>query len=165
MREQFRPNHLRLIFIAESPPKSGQYLYDTGGRMKEYLFSALMKAMEFGPANKILGLQEIQRRGLFLIDATYHPVNGLKGAARNLAITNDYTHLVSDLRQIPDVERVAIVLIKANVCRLLEPMLMKDGFKVINGGDLVFFPACGHQQEFQEQLATILERHPIEIAK
>jgi ssDNA-specific exonuclease RecJ len=67
------------------------------------------------------------------------------------------------LRQTPDVEHVPIVLIKANVCRLLEPMLMKDGFNVINNGGLVYFPACGHQQEFQEQLATILKRSKTEI--
>ena len=163
MREQFRPNHLKLIFIAESPPESGQYLYDTGGSTTEMLFSALMKAIEIGPANKISGLQEIQLRGLFLIDATYHPVNDLKKAVRDQVITNDYAHLVRELLQTPDVQHVPIVLIKANVCKLLEPLLMKDGFNVINDGDLVYFPSHGHQQEFQEQLATILERHAIEI--
>ena len=49
-----------------------------------------------------------------------------------------------------------LVLIKANVCRILEPLLSKDGFSVLNGGRAVYFPSNGRQMEFKKQFSDVL---------
>ena len=51
---------------------------------------------------------------------------------------------------------IPLVLIKANVCKLLEPKLNKDGFKVLNKGATVFFPASGNQGFFDKQFREIV---------
>lgn len=163
LRKRFQPDEPRLIFIAESPPASGAYIYDPEGTVTEHLFSAMMRAMTFEPDNKGEGLGEFMRRRLFLVDATYRPVNRLKGRARDNVILEGYGELVTDLRGNPGVERVPIVLIKANVRKILEVPLLEDGFRVINDGQAVYFPCCGRQGQFQQQLVHILRRHDIAL--
>jgi hypothetical protein len=51
---------------------------------------------------------------------------------------------------------VPLVLIKANVCKLLEPKLNEDGFNVLNKGRIVYFPANGRQRDFDRQFREIL---------
>jgi hypothetical protein len=50
---------------------------------------------------------------------------------------------------------VPVVLIKADVCDL-EPLLVKDGFRVLNRGIRPPFPAMGRQPKFHERFGEIL---------
>jgi putative ATP-dependent endonuclease of OLD family len=54
------------------------------------------------------------------------------------------------------VPAAAIVLVKANVCRLLEPKLVAAGFNVLNHGAMIPFPSTGHQTEFRTAIRTVL---------
>jgi hypothetical protein len=49
-----------------------------------------------------------------------------------------------------------LVLIKANVCRILEPKL-KDEFRVLNDGIVIPFPSDGHQKEFHEKFGLLIK--------
>jgi hypothetical protein len=160
LREKFRPEKFRAIFVAESPPASGGYFYDPNGRVTEKLFSALMKAIGFKykEATKTDGLLEFQCRGLFLLDATYRPVNKLPPPDRNNQILEDYPKLLDDLRAIKGIESIPIILVKKDVCRLLEPKLDEDGFNVANQGQLLYFPSHSRERKFQTQLKAILAR-------
>ena len=42
-------------------------------------------------------------------------------------------------------------MIKANVCKLLEPKLNEDGFNVLNKDRVVSFPSHGQQPVFDRQ--------------
>ena len=46
-------------------------------------------------------------------------------------------------------------LMKANVCKLLEHRLERDGFNVINAGRKVACPAMGRQHRFAAEFAAI----------
>ena len=59
-----------------------------------------------------------------------------------------YPLLRDDLTAMLSGNSTPIVLIKANVCRLLEPWLNEDGFNVLNRGSPVYFPSNGSQGEF-----------------
>ena len=48
------------------------------------------------------------------------------------------------------------ILLKANVCKLLEPKLKGDGFNVLNKGRCVYFPASGQQLVFDRQFGEIV---------
>ena len=78
-RRKFEPSIVKLVIMAESPPASGKYFYNPAGKITEPLFAALMKQIRFDPVTKERGLQAFQQKGWVLIDATYEPVNGLKG--------------------------------------------------------------------------------------
>jgi hypothetical protein len=43
LRKKYLPDRIKLIFLLESPPASGDYFYDPAGRTTEQLFSAMMK--------------------------------------------------------------------------------------------------------------------------
>jgi len=52
---------------------------------------------------------------------------------------------------------IPLVLIKENVCRILEPKLAEDGLNVLNGGRVIYFPSTGRQKQFHRQFSTIVE--------
>jgi len=159
-RRPYEPENVRLVIVAESPPASGLYFYDSKGKPTEPLFAALM--MQLGvsprPATKKDGLREFKRRGWVLVDSTYEPVDQLSVSGRNRVIERDYPLLRDDLAQQLTHDRSApVVLIKANVCRVLAPKLMHDGFNVLNGSRVIPFPSTGHQIKFHEQFGALLK--------
>jgi hypothetical protein len=152
MRAAYRPEHLKAIFVLESPPRSGKYFYNPLGSNKEQLFSAMMKVIDVKPANKEKGLRAFQQRGFIIVDACYTPVNGLKGKARDELILREYDALLDDLAGLNPKKNIPLVLVKANICKLLEPRLREEGFKILNGGEKIPFPGSGQQRKFQMRM-------------
>jgi hypothetical protein len=146
-----------LVVIAESPPASGQYFYNPDGPWTEPLFAGLMKQLRFSPSSKKDGLAEFQRRGWILVDGTYQPVNKLSDADADRVIIRDYELLRDDLLGLMADRSKPLILIKANVCRILEPKLNDDRFNVLNRGNAVYFPGSGRQTDFHHQFGAILK--------
>jgi hypothetical protein len=160
LRDRFTPPNPKIIFILESPPASGKYFYNPGGKTSEPLFRAMMKdVLEIEPTSKEEGLKEFAARGFLLIDATNTPVNRTKGKARDDVILGDFELLVTDLRQHagPD---TSIVLVKANICTLFESKLREAGFNVLNHGIVIPFPSSGQQGNFRPAIRQVLRRNP-----
>jgi hypothetical protein len=157
-RERYLPAHPKIIFVLESPPKSGLYFYRPDGAVSEPLFSAMMKdVLEINPKTKEQGLGAFAARGFLLIDATYKPVNHphLSKKARNALILDDFALLVEELRKHTEPE-TGVVLVKVNVCELLEQKLIDGGFKVLNHGRKIPFPSTGQQKKFREAVRQVL---------
>lgn len=157
-RERFRPDPIKLIIVAESPPFSQEYFYKPkhGSGRDEVLFRTLMKHIEADYQTKEQGLTKFQGKGWYLIDATYTPVNNIKDdKERNKAIMRNYPELVTDLRSLTPDCSTPIILIKSNVCKLLESRLLKEGFRVINRGIRPPFPLYG-DTVFRSKLSEIL---------
>ena len=127
LRSKFQPKEMSLIIIAESPPASGKYFYNPAGSVKEPLFMALMQILELTPLTKEEGLREFQKRDWVLVDATYKPVNARGSADRDKITLRNYSILHNDLAALLPKRNVPIILIKENVCRLLEHKLTQDG--------------------------------------
>jgi hypothetical protein len=114
-----------------------------------------MQQLGLSPRTKQDGLEGFRRSGWVLVDATYEPVNKPKSPNRDQIIARDYPLLRDDLAgMIPD-RSTPLILIKANVCRLLESKLLEDGFNVINRGCAVYFPGSGQQKMFHQQFGAI----------
>jgi hypothetical protein len=158
LRREFEPTTVTLVIIAESPPASGKYFYDQDGEVSEPLFQALMKQLGIQPKTKFEGLREFQKRGWVLVDATYEPVNARDKPGRDLVIVRDYQELCGDLKRLLATRwnGVPLALIKANVCKLLEPKLKEDRFNVLNKGRIVYFPSNGRQRDFDRQFHEIV---------
>ena len=157
LRRQYGPAHVRFILVAESPPISGRYFYDPTGSVSEPLFRAIMQCRELDPATKDAGLCDLREAGWILVDSTYEAINALTGSDRDKIIIRDYPLLRDDLLTLVSDRRIPLILIKANVCQLLAPRLSEDGFNVLNRGRTVYFPSHGRQNEFQQQISTILK--------
>jgi hypothetical protein len=162
LRKQYLPVVIKTIFILESPPFSGKYFYNPNGKTTEPLFHAMMKyVLDFYPSSKEEGLIRFMEAGYILVDAIYGPVNNLRGRQRDMRILSNYILLKDDLKGVLLEQKPrtpAIVLVKANVCKLLEQKLLQDGFNVINDGLIVPFPAFGHQNEFCERIKVLLAK-------
>jgi hypothetical protein len=159
LRREHQPTDIKLVIVAESPPASGKYFYDRTGSPKEPLFAAIMLQLRVSPATKEEGLRALQQKGWVLVDATYKPVDKLDKEAshdRDAVIANDYHLLVEDLLGLMPDRSVPVVLIKANVCRILEPRLVERGFTVLNEGRAIYFPSHGRQTDFRNQFTAVV---------
>ena len=158
LRREFKSTTVTLVIVAKSPPTSGKYFYNPDGKVSEPLFNALMKQLGIQPKTKFEGLREFQKRGWVLVDATYEPVNALNKRDRDMVIEGDYSELCGDLKRLLAARwsDVPLILIKANVCRLLEPKLKENGFNVLNKCRIVYFPASGKQRDFDRQFREIV---------
>ena len=158
LRREFEPESVTLVVVAKSPPVSGNYFYNPNGEVSEQLFKALMEQLGIKPKTKLEGLREFQKRGWVLIDATYQPVNAYDSRSRDLVIDGDYPKLSGDLKRLLSDRwtEVPLILIKANVRKVLEPKLKEDGFKVLNKGRSVYFPGSGRQRDFDKQFREIV---------
>jgi hypothetical protein len=155
-RDQYIPTITRFVFVLESPPASGRYFYNAEGPLSEPLFRAMMRdVLKITPTSKEMGLKEFAARGLFLVDATYTPVNHLSEQQRGATILRDFPLLEEALHQYAG-PQTGIVLVKANVCRLLEKKLVVAGFKVLNRGTVIPFPSSGQQTNFTEAVEKVL---------
>lgn len=159
LREQYRPSDVRLIFIAESPPVSGKYFYDKLGTVTEPLFRAMMfDILHIQPETKYEGLMAFKDQGYLLVDATYSPVNTISSnSERDEVILADYPALVADLLEITPDRSTRIIIIKANVCRLLDVRLTQDKFNVLNNGLVIPFPSTGQQGNFKRVMGTLID--------
>jgi hypothetical protein len=156
LRRRYLPEAVKLVIVAESPPASGNYFYDSTGKVTEPLFSALMKQIGAEPRNKEDGLNAFKQSGWVLVDATYEPVNKLSNAQRDRIIERDYPLLISDLSSLVGGGPVPVVLMKANICRLLENRLKQSGFNVINKARVIYFPGAGQQGRFHSQFGEVV---------
>jgi len=158
LRGKYTPSCPKLVIVAESPPAGGKYFYDLTGRVTEPLLRAMMQdVLGISPNSKEEGLSEFAKAGFLLVDATYTPVNkSFSPKERNAKILEDYPLLLEDLNDLLPSKRTRIILIKANVCRLLDARLQSDGFNVINRGIVVPFPAFGQQTRFREVVKGLL---------
>ena len=159
LKNKYVPENLKIVFVLESPPASGKYFYDKNGRVSEPLFSAMMKLLEFEPQDKREGLKYFAESGYFLDDATYEPVNQLRGQIRENIILKNYPNLVADLRKLGVPEQINVILVKANICRLLKQKLLDDGFNVLNQDEIVPFPSNGQQNKFRIAVQKVMSNY------
>jgi DNA invertase Pin-like site-specific DNA recombinase len=159
LRREYEPDNLTLLIVAESPPESGLYFYNPVGRTSEPIFSAFMEQLAIKPTDKGAGLRELQRRGWLLIDATYEPIDKKfksRDPRRDAVLLRDYPLLKRDILALSASRQLPIMLIKENVCRVLNPPLTADGFRVLNRGRKVYLPINGNQGHFRRQFGEIL---------
>jgi hypothetical protein len=161
LRERYTPKHPKIIFVLESPPISGKYFYNPGGRTTEPLFSAMMKdVLGLSPRTKHEGLTEFAAHGYLLVDATYTPMN-IPGPARvrdkaaAAQIQKDFPLLVAELHK-QGQTGTKLLLVKSNVCRLLRTPLTQQGFVVLNDNLAIPFPSNGQQTRFRKMVRQVL---------
>lgn len=82
MRLRYKPEEIRVLFVGESPPRSGEFFYLANSN----LFRATQEAFAvvYGPEcpGGAAFLDFFQARGCYLEDLCSNPVNGLEEAQR-----------------------------------------------------------------------------------
>jgi len=157
LRNQYIPKKIKTIFVLESPPEGHGYFYDPRGRVSEVLFRAFMKAvLNFNPITKDEGLRKLASEGYLLVNPIYKPVNKMADKEADKLILGNYKNFTKDLDSLIDNKKTPIILIKSNICRLLEKPLLVDGYNVVNNGTMIPFPLHYHMNTFIDRLKPLL---------
>ncbi len=165
-REAYKPERVRLLLIAESPPASVGYFYFEKTVGKDHLFRETMKAVGLWPEGRRMPkgvdkrglLAGFRAKGLFLIDTSLVPVDRLPRGERRRAIVRDVSRLVDDVRQL---DPEGIVIVKASIHASVRDALEQSGFgeRVLNVEALPF-PSHGNQRKYREKLRLLIPNEP-----
>lgn len=170
IREQHKPNHIKILLVAESPPpntdiKSSRHFYRADKlRSNDRLFINTIKALYPDPElkdqdieqQKQYWLNKLQSDGIYMIEAleTSLPHQVTKKERQNL-IKNNLPKLIERIKNLTDPD-TKIILIKSNVFEVAADALRQAGFNVINKA-LVDYPGQYNQKAYREKLASLLK--------
>ncbi len=183
MAEAQRPERIRVLFIAESPPQRNRrgrwsYFYfpeeKPPGEDASTLFWALAEVLALPEScgftyahafrqrvtlKRVL-LEEFKQRGLWLLDSAKCAVNGLaEGEPRRRAVTRCAEHWL--WRELRAIEPERIILVKASVRDLLEPMLTRWGLGPrLLASERIPHPGSGQRGNFRVAMQRLIGRHP-----
>lgn len=158
LREEYYPKKVNLVFVLESPPENHGYVYDPAGRTSEVLFRAFMKLLGITPQTKEEGLRVMQKKGWLLTNPIYIPVNKLPDREADRLILENYPNFLTDLDVlIKGNKRTPMILVKANIFRLLNKKLVDDGYRVLNGTTMIPFPLHYHADRFHKACTKLMK--------
>lgn len=169
IRRRYRPQHIKMLLIAESPPpaasvQSSRHFYRSGQvRKDDRLFTNTIQALYPDAAQlseaeleaqKEEWLRKFQGDGWYMIEAleTSQPHEATK-QERQERIRETLPQLIARVRELAEPE-TGIILIKSNVYEVAAVPLRQAGFRVLNTG-LVDYPGRFNQHAYREKLAKL----------
>lgn len=157
LRNAYLPTDIHVVFVAESPPAGHGYIYDPSGKPSELFFRSMMRLLfQKDFETKELGLRAFADAGCVLVNPIYTPVNRLPDADADEMILNNYPRFLEDLLSIGVTKQTPIILIKKNICLLLDERLQQDGYRVLNNGEIIPFPMHYHFETFRSKVEALL---------
>jgi|SRR5688572_16264023 len=171
LRQQYRPNKIKVLFIAESPPpsadiQSSRHFYRSEKlRRDDRLFVNTIKELypdvaqqteqelERGKQN---WLKKFQADGYYMIEALEESQkHEVTKKQRQAFIAENLPSLLSRIKNLAT-KQTKIILIKSNVFDIAAQPLREAGFTVLNT-ELVDYPGRYNQEAYRKKLATLLK--------
>jgi hypothetical protein len=153
LRRRYRPEHIRLLFIGESPPASGRFFY----RRDSGLYRAIRDTFRMiDPSiTDDTFLKVFQSSGCYLIDVCANPVDDLDVHSRRAACVAGEAALMRKIRML---EPGAIVVLVKSIQDNVRRAAFATGWR----GPILELPYPGrwahHRKIFREGLVPQLER-------
>jgi hypothetical protein len=154
---KYRPDKIKCLFIAESPPayKSDDkksYFYFENNPGSDILFATLILALyninyRKTDRNKSELLNKFKSDGYWLMDVVEYPINRLNGGRINPKEREQIIreHIPDFLRHLNSLKNKniftlssGIIIIKKLNYEILNPVLLQHGFAVLNKGKIDF---------------------------
>lgn len=169
IRAKYRPDHVKLLLIAESPPprpeiqSSRQFYYTDRIRQDDRLFTNTIwalypEAAEHTEAEleaeKDSWLQQLKRDGIYMIEALETSQrHAVTKKQRQERIREALPRLVERVRALVAAD-TKLILIKSNVFDVAAEPLRAAGFTVLNT-ELVDYPGHFNQRAYRQKLADL----------
>lgn len=169
LRQRYRPAHIKMLLIAESPPPpqdtpSSRHFYRSEKiRTDDRLFTNTIKALYPAAADlseaqleqdKEHWLRTFQSDGWYMIEALEtSQQHRVTKPARQARIRESLPRLIERVRELAS-EDTKIVLIKSNVFEVAAEPLRDAGFTVLNT-ELVDYPGHFNQRAYRDKLAGL----------
>jgi len=169
IRSQYRPKHIRMLMIAESPPpapeiqSSRQFYYTDRVRRDDRLFTNTMRALYPEAADlpeqqleeqKTDWLRRFQADGWYMIEALEESqAHEVTKKRRQELIREAVPRLIQRVDELagPDTK---LILIKSNVFEAAAGPLRAAGFTVLNT-ELLDYPGHFNQKAYREKLSKL----------
>jgi hypothetical protein len=137
LREEYRPDPIRVLLVGESPPASGKFFYAANSR----LYAATLEAFSrFVPGLQPKDfLKEFKRMGFYLMDLCNEPVNHLRDPDRLEKRVQGIRLLADWLKSIPADQPQAVISVMKDIRPYVQEALDLSGRKQIEL-DSVPFP-------------------------
>jgi hypothetical protein len=111
LREKYRPENIKYLLIAESPPKCNdknvRFFYNPNQEKFDYMFKSIMEVVfpsfrnDYRKGDKNEYLKKFQEGGFYMIDATDTPVNkGFSPKKRNEKIKEDLKNKIKEIESL-----------------------------------------------------------------
>jgi hypothetical protein len=169
IRQQYRPNRIKRLLIAESPPPaediaSSRHFYRSDRvRTDDRLFTNTIKALYADAADKPeieleqqkeQWLKKFQSDGWYMIEALETSLqHEITKPERQIRIREALPRLLERAKNLAYPE-TKIILIKSNVFEVAAEPLRKAGFTVLNT-ELVDYPGHFNQRAYRNKLARL----------
>lgn len=162
-REKYRPEYIKLMFIAEAPPCSDdRFFYFEDVRTGDSLFLHIIRAVfsdletwetKLIRAKKEELLYRFRDAGYFLEDSV--PVSipkGTKNKEKENIVFQNQSNLIDRIE--PYKKSAKFVLLSAIAFKINHSALVENGFNILNDFMLPF-PGSGQQTKFKQGIANI----------
>jgi hypothetical protein len=154
LRQRYRPNRIRLLFVGESPPANGRFFYAANSNLYRYTAEAFERVFKADRRERDLFLRRFQRLGCYLVDLCNTPANQLSQAARAELRRAGVGRLRRLMKQYePD----AVVCVMQGIVPFVREALR--GTRLRDGSLLQLpFPAFGHSSGYTVGLAAVIRQ-------
>ena len=164
LRENYKPEKVKCLFVAESPPKSNddevRFFYNPRQERWDQMYRAVMKVIfphfKYRPGEKDKWLRKFQADGYYMIDATGTPINHSSASERRRALNDAVESKLREIGELVSLE-TPVVLVKKNVFLAFNAPFRNAGYNVIHDSFLPF-PSHGHQARFVAACGDCLRR-------
>ncbi|MFY0608692.1 MAG: hypothetical protein JXR10_18400, partial [Cyclobacteriaceae bacterium] len=168
-RKKYRPDPIKYLLIAETPPKSdsNRFFYFEDVDKQDSLFLETMKVLypheTLNFPTKIIRqrkrefLNNFKEQGFYLIDSLNQPFEQRYSSQVKInKIIAGQTKLLNKLKNLI-VAKTPVILISATVYRANFKFLVNNGINVVNS-ELIDFPGSGGQKKYREKMTRLLEK-------
>jgi hypothetical protein len=164
---RFLPEKIHYLLIGESPPftppqEDLRYFYNYKSRsgmqilLSNVSYSFLNRKFYSKRNNREEYLEDLIREGVFLLDATYEPINQIKDKKmRRSKIVDAYPQLKKNIDDLPMREDAKMFLIHRNVIEAIGGALREDfvNYKIYD----IAFPRYHNDEEFKSRIRRAIE--------
>lgn len=162
-REQFRPEEVRVLFVAEAPPcADDRFFYFTevykGDSLFLYIIRTVFPELWDIPTKGLRGMKEellyrFQEEGYFLEDSLAMPLPKGVTSSQKLHLIKEGKEKLHEKIQVFK-SSAKVVLLSSSVFKATYEYLISLGYNVLNDSAIPF-PGSGQQARFKEEIAKV----------
>lgn len=151
IRQAYKPDYIKILFVGESAPSTGDFLYFGNNPFTTYTRKAFEKAYKLRFLSDKAFLDYFKNQGCFFDDLSHEPVDHLGKGHRDQALKGSAFSLAMRLQMYqPDVVITCLKKIESHVEEAIRIADIQCLFYTLP------FPEKGHQDEYIDGLVRIL---------
>jgi hypothetical protein len=153
-RQQYRPDKIRVLFVAESRPIGGTFFYVGNSNLARYTKEAFLKAYGVTAMTMTEFLDGFKAAGCYLEDLCEEPVNQIKKhSQRRTEWKRGVKHL---LKRLESASPLAIIPIHKGIERYVQQAVEEAGLASFLK-PAIPFPSMGHHPRYVIELSRLID--------